>query len=92
MYLRVSREKAGSRSVSNMTYGNGLVESDTYSLDYEINRLLEQSGAASVQDNVCTRTDNLNLTDISDGVTPANNRSASNTDLVSASFVDRLLA
>ena len=90
MYLRVSREKAGSRSVSNMTYGNGLVESDTYSLDYEINRLLEQSGAASVQDNVCTRTDNL--TDISDGVTPANNRSASNTDLVSASFVDRLLA
>ncbi len=60
--------------VSSMTYGNGLVESDTYSLDYEINRLLVQNGAASVQDNVCTRTDNLNLTGISDTVTPANSQ------------------
>ncbi len=39
--------------VSSMTYGNGLLETDTYSLDYEINRLLVQNGAASVQDNVC---------------------------------------
>jgi hypothetical protein len=57
-----------------MTYGNGLVESDSYSLDYEINRLLVQNGAASVQDNVCTRADNLNLTD---AVTPANNQTFS---------------
>jgi RHS repeat-associated protein len=60
--------------VSSMTYGNGLIESDTYSLDYEINRLKVQNGAAIVQDNVCTRTDNLNLTGITDAVTPANNQ------------------
>ncbi len=60
--------------VSSMSYGNGLTETDTYSLDYEINRLLVQNGAASVQDNVCTRTDKLNITGITDAVTPANNQ------------------
>ena len=63
--------------VSSMTYGNGLIESDTYSLDYEINRLLVQNGATSVQDNVCTRTDHLNLTGITDAVTPANTQTFS---------------
>ena len=63
--------------VCNMTYGNGLVESDSYSLDYEINRLLLQNGATAVQDNVCTRTDNLNLTGITDAVTPANTQTFS---------------
>jgi hypothetical protein len=57
-----------------MADGNGLIEADTYSLVYEINRLQVQNGAASVQDNVCTRTDNLNLTGITDAVTPANNQ------------------
>jgi RHS repeat-associated protein len=57
-----------------MTMGNGVTELDTYSLDYEIQRLLVQNGAASLLDRTHNRTDLLNLTGITDAVTPANNQ------------------
>ena len=57
-----------------MTYGNGLTETDTYSLDYEINRLLVANGATSLIDRTHARVDSLNLTGITDAVTPANNQ------------------
>jgi RHS repeat-associated protein len=64
--------KPMSALLSGLTYGNGLVLSDTYTLDYEINRILLLNGAADVIDRSHQRTDLLNLTGITDAVTPAN--------------------
>ena len=50
--------------VSSMSYGNGLTEPDTYSLDYEVNRLLLQNGPTALLDRTHTHTDLLNLTGI----------------------------
>ena len=58
--------------VSAMTYGNGLTEADSYSLDYEVNRLLLQNGPTSLIDRTHAHADLLNLTGITDAVTPAN--------------------
>jgi len=63
--------------VSGMTYGNGLTEADSYSLDYEVNRLLLQNGPTSLIDRTHSHTDLLNLTGITDAVTPANTQSFS---------------
>ena len=57
-----------------MLYGNGLAEVDSYSLDYEIQRLLVQNGGTSLIDRTHARADALNLTGITDAVTPANNQ------------------
>src|SRR5450631_1483460 len=63
--------------MSSMTYGNGLTEADTYSLDYEVNRLLLQNGPTSLLDRTHAHTDKLNLTGITDAVTSANSQTFS---------------
>ena len=63
--------------VSAMTYANSLVEADSYSLDYEVNRLLLQNGPTSLIDRTHAHTDLLNLTGTTDAVTPANSQTFS---------------
>ena len=63
--------------VSAMTYGNGLTEADSYSLDYEVNRLLLQNGTTALIDRTHAHGDLLNLTAITDAVTPANSQTFS---------------
>ncbi|MEQ1694531.1 MAG: RHS repeat-associated core domain-containing protein [Hyphomicrobiaceae bacterium] len=61
--------------VQSMTYGNGLNDWNTYTLDHELDVLGVYDGAASVINRSHTRTDALNLTNVWDNVTAANNQS-----------------
>ena len=58
--------------LASLTYGNGLTEQNTFTLDYELSRLLVNDGAVALIDRQHNRTDLLNLTGIADAVTPAN--------------------
>jgi RHS repeat-associated protein len=70
-----------SRIVQQMAYGNGLNDFNSFTGDGEIDVLgtymslarLRQDGATSIINRAHTRTDNQNLTNIFDNVTPANN-------------------
>lgn len=62
-----------SRIVKSLTYGNGLTQTDTVTLDYELSQLLLQNGATALINCTRARTDLLNLTRITDAVAPANN-------------------
>ena len=62
-----------SNLVQSMTYGNGLNDWNTHTLDYELDVLGVYNGATTVLNRSHTRTDALNLTNIFDNVTAANN-------------------
>ena len=64
-----------SNLVQSMTYGNGLNDWNTHTLDYELDLAGVYNGAAKVIERAHTRTDALNLTNIWDNVTAANNQS-----------------
>ena len=57
------------------TFGNGLTEANTFTLDLEVNQLRLSDGATALINRAHTRTDALNLTNITDAVTAANNQS-----------------
>jgi RHS repeat-associated protein len=61
--------------VKSMVYGNGLNDFNTFTLDDELDVLGTYNGATSVINRAHTRTDALNLTNIFDNVTTANNQS-----------------
>ncbi len=64
-----------SRLVQSFTAGNGLSNWNTYTSDYELDVLGIYDGATMLMNRAHTRTDNLNLTNIWDNVTAANNQS-----------------
>ena len=64
-----------SRLLKSMTYGNGLNDFNSYTTNGELDVLGVYNGAAQVINRAHTRTDNLNLTNVFDNVTPANNAS-----------------
>ncbi len=61
-----------SRLVKSFTYGNGLIDMNGYTLDYETSALEVKNGAANVCSANLSRTDNLNVTALTDNVTSAN--------------------
>ena len=61
-----------SNLVQSLTSGNGLAEINTYTQDLAINVLQVADGATDVVNRAHARSDNLNLTGITDGVTGAN--------------------
>ncbi len=63
-----------SRLVKSFTYGNGLIDMNGYTLDYETSALEVKNGAANVCSTNLSRTDNLNVTALTDNVTSANNQ------------------
>ncbi len=64
-----------SNLVQALDYGNGLNIWNTYTLDYELDVLGHYDGQTDVISRAHTRTDDVNLTNIWDNVTPANNQS-----------------
>ena len=56
--------------VTSLTYGNALAESRTYTLDHEITQIEVLDGGTALIDRTYARTDDLNITGISDAVTP----------------------
>jgi hypothetical protein len=56
-------------------YGNGLAEAATHTLDYELGRCQVTDGATKLVDLTPLRTDALNVTGITDGVTATRNQS-----------------
>ena len=61
--------------VQSMTYGNGLNDWNTFTLDHELDVLGVYNGATKLIERAHTRTDALNLTNVWDNVTTANNQS-----------------
>jgi RHS repeat-associated protein len=61
--------------VNALSYGNGLSELNTFTLDYELSVLGVYDGATGVINRTHTRSDNLNLTGITDAVTAGNSQS-----------------
>ena len=61
--------------VQSFSYGNGLNEWNTFTLDNAIDVIGVYDGATTVINRAHTRTDNLNLTDVLDNVATANNAS-----------------
>jgi RHS repeat-associated protein len=59
--------------VQSLVYGNGLNDWNTFTNDTEQDLLQVYDGATPIINRAHTRTDNLNLTGITDAVTPANN-------------------
>jgi YD repeat-containing protein len=64
-----------SNLVKSYTYGNGLTEADTHTLDYELGRCQVSDGATKLVDLTPLRADNLNVTGLTDGVTANRNQS-----------------
>ena len=73
-----------SNLVQNVTYGNGLNDFNTFTLDHELDVLGTYNSGASVINRAHTRTDLLNLTNIFDNVTTANTVSAPSTASIAA--------
>ena len=68
----IVREPMGNL-VRSLTYGNTLTETNSYTLDYELTRGLVLDGATKIVDRTLARTDNLNITAITDGITATRN-------------------
>jgi hypothetical protein len=64
-----------SRLVKSATFGNGVNDWNTFTQDYELDVLGLYDGATTLINRAHTRSDGLNLTNIFDNVTPANNAS-----------------
>ncbi len=64
-----------SNLVKSFTYGNGTNDFHTFTLDYAIDVLGVYDGATTLVNRAHTRSDNLNLTNVFDNVTTANNMS-----------------
>ena len=62
-----------SNIVKSMVYGNGLNDFHTFTLAYQLDVLGVYDGASNLVNRAHTRSDNLNLTNIFDNITPANN-------------------
>ena len=65
-----------SHIVQSFTVGNGLSNWATYTADYELDFNGVYDGASTLIERTHTRTDKLNLTNIWDNVTAANNQPA----------------
>jgi len=61
-----------SQLVQALYYGNGINDWNTYTTDYEVDVLGLYNGAATLNNQALTRTDGLNLTNIWDNVSSAN--------------------
>ena len=69
-----------SNLVKSFDYGNGLSELNTHTLDYELDELRVYDGASAIISRSHARTDNLNLTGITDAVVPGNSQTFAMSD------------